>query len=91
MTRLIYLGTPLDIGKEHEFRSDNEFGFDITITYNGGEIEFRNNITEVHHLYKSYSPAIAFESDIHSTGGTVRLNDIDVVVIVMASFKHDSY
>lgn len=91
MTRLIYLGTSLDIGKEHELHSDNEFGFDVTITFNGGSIQTRNNVTEIHHLYKSYSPAIAFESDIHSTGGTVRLNVIDVVVIVMAKFRHDSY
>jgi hypothetical protein len=43
-------------------------------------------------LYKTpFEPSIAFESDIHSTGGTVKVEDIDSVVIVLSAVKHENY
>lgn len=89
--RKLYLGTKLNINIEHELFTENEFGFDAIIIYKDGEVETRNNLTEIHHLYESQFESIAFESDIHCTGGTVRLEDIDIVVIVLAAIKHENY
>ena len=91
MRKLIHLGTELNINIEHELFTEHEFGFDAIIIYKDGEVQTRNNLTEVHHLYKSTFESIAFESDIHSTGGTVRLEDIDIVVIVLSVIKHENY
>lgn len=38
------------------------------------------NVTEIHYRYRSFSPdddSIAFESDIHSTGCTYKISDIE--------------
>lgn len=91
MKKLIYLGTELNINIEHELFTENKFGFDSIIIYKDGEVQTRNNLTEIHHLYKSPFDSIAFESDIHSTGGTVRLDEIDIVVIVLSAIKHENY
>jgi hypothetical protein len=43
-------------------------------------------------LYSSpFEPSIAFESDIHSTGGTAKVQDIEAVVIVLATEKAKEY
>ena len=57
------------------------YGMQVTITYNenshiGNIIETLNNVTEIHYNYVSaitgtVNPIrVAFESDIHGTGGT---------------------
>lgn len=93
MKKLIFLGTELDVKKEHElFPTDKTLGFDAIIVYKDGRGEVRHNLTEIHHLYKTpFEPSIAFESDIHGTGGTVKLETIEVVVIVLATIKADEY
>ncbi len=56
-------------------------GFDVQIWYKKdspfGEVsEIRHNVTEIHYLYKSLigqPDSVAFESDIHATGGTVKI------------------
>ena len=64
-----------------EIFADNEFGFDVKITYNkknrfnrNAEPEILHNITEVHLYYETIkdeaSDRHAFESDIHSSGCT---------------------
>lgn len=92
MKNLIYLGTELNVNNEIELFAENELGFDAVIIYNDGSVETRNNLTEVHHLYKTpFEPGIAFESDIHGTGGTVKIENIDSVVIVLSAVKHKNY
>ena len=93
MKKLIFLGTELDVNKEHElFPTNKTLGFDAIIVYKNGRGEIRHNLTEVHHLYKSpFEPGIAFESDIHSTGGTAKVQDIEAVVIVLATEKAKEY
>ena len=93
MKKLIFLGTELDVNKEHElFPTNKTLGFDAIIVYKNGHGEVRHNLTEVHHLYKNpFEPSIAFESDIHSTGGTAKVQDIVAVVIVLATEKANEY
>lgn len=93
MKKLIFLGTELNVNKEHElFPTDENLGFDAIIVYKDGRGEVRHNLTEVHHLYKSpFEPSIAFESDIHSTGGTAKVQDIEIVIVVLATSKAEQY
>ena len=60
------------------------YGMQVTITYNenshmGNIIETLNNVTEIHYNYTSVLSGlqIAFESDIHETGCTKNVADID--------------
>ena len=100
--KLIYLGEEIDSTLEHELCSENEFGFDVTITYtpkswmsvdNGSQLTCKIfNCTEVHNRYTSFhGERIAFESDIHCTGGTRDIEEIESVVIELATFKSDGY
>lgn len=93
MKKLIFLGTELDVNKEHElFPTNKTLGFDAIIVYKDGHGEVRHNLTEVHHLYKpSFEPSIAFESDIHGTGGTAKVESIDTVVVVLATSEAENY
>ena len=93
MKKLIFLGTELDVNKEHElFPTNKTLGFDAIIFYKDGHGEVRHNLTEIHHLFNTvFEPAIAFESDIHSTGGTAKVENIEVVIIVLATEKANEY
>lgn len=93
MKKLIFLGTELDVNKEHElFPTNKTLGFDAIIVYKNGHGEVRHNLTEVHHLFNTvFEPGIAFESDIHSTGGTAKVQDIEIVIIVLATEKAKEY
>jgi len=56
-------------------------GFDVKIFFKKdspfGEVEeIRHNVTEIHYLYHSLTgerDSVAFESDTHSTGGTIKV------------------
>lgn len=82
--KLIYLNEDasieLDTSIEQELY-ETKYGFNINIVYKN--VEFKNleifNCTEVHHLYRKNK--IAFESDIHCTGFTNDITDIESVVI----------
>lgn len=91
---LIFLGNELDAKVEHDLLSDNEYGFKVTVSYNDDSwmsrhhgkkvVQIFNNCTEVHHLWSlDYmgGASIAFESDIHSSGCTQLINDIESVEI----------
>jgi hypothetical protein len=94
MKKLIFLGRELDVNKEHElFPTNKTLGFDAIIVYKNGHGEVRHNLTEVHHLFKghSFEAGIAFESDIHSTGGTARVHEIEIVIVVLATEKANEY
>ena len=98
--KLIYLGQELDTTKEHELfpPDEHEFGFkvDIKMTdeseYDKNETAY--NCTEVHHLWSTNymgGPSIAFESDIHGSGFTRRIDDIESVTIELAKQLYDRY
>lgn len=75
------------------------FGFDVTIKFRidspfGNVTEVRHNVTEIHYLYKSLTDrrdSIAFESDIHGTGGTLKSEWIEEFEAVLAIKKSDNY
>lgn len=97
--KITYLGKELDETKEHELRSVNEFGFKVDIKYTKEsryptKEDTAYNCTEVHHLFDmDYmgGPSIAFESDIHGTGFTRRIDTIESVTIVLADKMYDKY
>ena len=97
--KIIYLGEELDASVEHELFTDNEFVFKVDIKYTEEswypvKEGTAYNCTEVHHLWSlDYmgGPSIAFESDIHSTGFTKRIDDIELVTIELATELFDKY
>lgn len=74
---------------------NEEFGFNVEITFKDGFVQTRNNCTEVHHLYQSIittkTKRSAFESDIHRTGGTVAIEEVDKIVVTTATKIEESY
>ena len=97
--KITHLGKELDTTKEHELYSNNDFGFKVDIKYTEdswypNKEDTANNCTEVHHLWSlDYmgGASIAFESDIHSTGFTRRIDTIESVNIELATKLYDSY
>jgi len=97
--KIIYLGKELDSTKEHELITENEFGFKVDIKYTEEswyptKKESAYNCTEVHHLWSlDYmdGASIAFESDIHSTGFTRRIDTIESVNIELSNELYDSF
>ena len=97
--KIIYLGKELDVTKEHEIFSTNEFGFKVDIKYTKEswypiKEDTAYNCTEVHHLWSlDYmgGASIAFESDIHRTGFTRKIDSIDSIIIELADMLFDSY
>jgi hypothetical protein len=94
--KIIYLGEEIEATKEHELFSKNEFGFKVTIqntkeSWYPEKEEIIHNCTEVHNLWSlNYmgGASIAFESDIHRTGFTRRIDDIESVNIEKADKRH---
>lgn len=66
------------------FKKDSPFG---------AVEEVRHNVTEIHYLYKGVMApdSVAFESDIHGTGGTVRVAYIEEFEATLATKVADSY
>ena len=99
--KLIYLGQELDSTKEHELfpPKESKFGFKVDIkmteeSWYTVKEDTAYNCAEVHHLWsENYmgGASIAFESDIHRTGFTRRIDDIESVTIELASKLYDSY
>ena len=68
------------------------YGFDVKIKYRNGRKETRHNITEIHYNYPSaFGDSIAFESDIHGTGGTIQIGEIKEFEAVMTQKKAKNY
>jgi hypothetical protein len=96
--KITYLGQELDTTKEHELISENEFGFKVDIKYTKDswyptKEGIVYNCTEVHHLWSTDymgGPSIAFESDIHRTGFTRRIDVIESVNIELATEVYSS-
>lgn len=74
-------------------------GFDVRIKFKktspfGAVEEVRHNVTEIHWNYEGLigeKGSVAFESDIHGTGGTINIDYIDEFEAKIAEKKHDSY
>jgi len=101
-TKLIYLGVELDNTKQHELITDHKFGFKVTVVFNENRLwpdkhEVFNNCHEVHFMYGANcgydgdGPRVAFESNIHSTGGTRALNQIDSITIELATENAENW
>lgn len=75
------------------------YGFDVTIWYKesspfGAIEEVRHNVTEIHYLYVGLvgeNDSVAFESDIHGTGGTIKQEFIKEFEAKLATKMHDNY
>ena len=99
--KIIYLGKELDVTKEHEIFSTNEFGFKVDIKHTEEswypiKEDTAYNCTEFHWMYDEDEDLetdknVAFESDIHRTGFTRKINTIDTVIIELADKLFDSY
>jgi hypothetical protein len=90
--KLFFKNLALDANKEHELFPISEFGFTAVIVLKDNTIEVRNNLTEIHHLFDCViEKSIAFESDIHSTGGTMNIDKIDTVVIFEQEYLAKDY
>ena len=99
--KIIYLGQELDTEKEHELISDNEFGFKIDIKHTKEswypvKEDTAYNCTEFHWRYTDIfnptpSEGVAFESDIHNTGFTRKINTIESVTIELADKLYNEY
>ena len=72
---------------------EENYGFNVKIKYKDGTEEVRNNVTEIHFNYPSplKIKSVAFESDIHGTGGTVEIEEIKEFEAIMAKKKEKSY
>lgn len=87
-------GVSLDENVENEIFPENEFGLHAIITNLNGKVHHRRNLTEVHHRYnegRGDEHRCAFESDIHQTGGTVRLSEVGSIEIFDESKIAEDY
>lgn len=92
---LIFLGKELDANKEHELISKFKHGFNAHVTYKLCYAECKtqmfHNLDEVHSLFSPLHNSIAFESSIHSNGGTRSVAEILSVVVTRAPRKYKDY
>lgn len=76
--------------------ADENLGMNVYILYKNGDREIRNNVTEIHYNFPSVvseevGDRVAFESDVHGTGGTVRVDTIQEFEAVAANKKEKEY
>ena len=73
-------------------KEENCYGFNVRIKYKDGRKEIRNNVTEIHYNYPSLiGRQVAFESDIHGTGGSVFIDEIEEFEAILANKKEKDY
>ena len=91
---IILNGKEVDNTKEMEIMND-DFGFNVSVEFkhdSNWDNETHLNCTEVHYLYHDFGgPKIAFESGIHGSGCTRETNEIERVIIITATRKHDHF
>ncbi len=102
-TTINFLGAELDSSKEYELFKNDGLGFNITVGYTADSWNGRQgfpfstfkNCTEFHWRYNEKSEISvkesAFESDIHGTGCTRKVNEIISVLIEYATEVAESY
>lgn len=92
--KIFYKEIELDSSLEHELIADSKFGYNVVITFNGKGyyhgMWLVTNIKEIHSRFSSLN-RIAFESDIHKTGRTNDIDDIESIEIVDATFEYDKF
>ena len=94
---LIFIGNVLDNTIEHELNSYTEYGFNVIIKFKPNKkysgTWMLRNVTEVHYLYDKYldETRVAFESDIHDTGRTNEVNDIEQIIIQCSDKKYENF
>jgi hypothetical protein len=97
MESLSIYGRAHNVTSEIEIFNDSEFGMDVVICRYDDGIEVRRNCTEFHHLFDTKEEilfshcASAFESDIHTTGGTISYDKIKWIIVEHATKLHDSH
>lgn len=74
------------------------YGFNVRIVFKetspfGKVEETRNNVTEIHYGYDSFGKkdSVAFVSDIHLTGGTLKIDYIEEFEAILATKKENYY
>ena len=89
--KLINQGNILDDQKEHEIFYP-KLGVRILVLFTDERVSIFNNITEMHWRYLDKNN-VAFESDVHGTGGTRSIDDIDLVFVLQASVneRYENY
>ena len=91
---VIFFGKRQQPEIELEIFMEDEYGYRAVIEFNNnspykGDKEIMNNLTEVHYLYSSIIPSIAFESDIHGGGRTAEIKNLKRVTIIRNTEVHD--
>jgi len=102
--KLFYLGEKVNNRKEQNIESEGlEFGFCVEIKYKRDSWNYKyiqkavlHNCTQVHYGYTEMGTIqpltkIAFESDIHSTGFSGEIKDIESVNIKIENKRHKEY
>lgn len=83
----------LDRNKEYEIKAVTWLGYHVVVTYKANSEMYKNhefpgmlkmqvfrNVTEIHYLHEShFKESVAFESDIHQTGCTRFLEEIEMI------------
>ena len=78
--------------KQKKIKQLKSHGFNVKIRYKDGKEETRNNVTEIHYNYPSpIGRQVAFESEIHGTGGTIFIDEIEEFEAVLAKKKEKNY
>lgn len=90
------IGMSLDTTKEFELLliDSKVYGYNCDLVYgekNNGDKETRYNCTEIHYRYDPENERIAFESDIHHTGSTRNIEDLESIHIYDAFEKHSDH
>lgn len=86
-TTLSFHGTLLAVEQEHEIKFNNKTGINARITKKDGKVRDLFNLTEVHWNYqdKYFPNYVAFESDIHCSGFSFAITDIESVELTAAA------
>lgn len=77
---------------------ENNLGFDVVIQYKvdspfGAVKETRHNVTEIHYAFDGITgrDSVAFESNIHGTGGNVKIDYIKEFEAKLATKLSENY
>jgi hypothetical protein len=71
---------------------NENFGIKVSVTFKNGRKETFRNVTEIHYNYRTAldDKRIAFESDIHSTGNTYSISEIEEFETAPETEKQES-
>lgn len=77
-------------------KTDKNFGCAAKVIFKSGAIALYRNVTEIHFNYPSaclevMGQQVAFESDIHQTGQTLRISDISSFETTLETKKEENF